>query len=76
MNNGMILARAKTSPEGVLELHLQTGRPNLEVDVVISFDKGSPIIPRKYNGPVDEKGWPVGFFEEIAGSIPELERAP
>lgn len=70
------MARAKTSAEGVLDLHLETGRPNSEVDVLISFDQISIVHPRKYNGPVDEKGWPIGYFEQVVGSMPELERPP
>jgi hypothetical protein len=25
---------------------------------------------------VDANGWPVGYFETVAGSMPDLERAP
>jgi len=25
-------------------------------------------------GPVDENGWPAGFFDRVAGSMPELRR--
>ena len=27
-------------------------------------------------GAVDENGWPLGYFDRVAGLMPDLERAP
>ena len=38
-----------------------------DVDVVVTV---TPVAPDA----VDENGWPVGFFERVAGSMPDLRR--
>jgi hypothetical protein len=38
-----------------------------EVDVVVTV---TPVT----TGAVDENGWPIGFFDRVAGSMPDLRR--
>jgi hypothetical protein len=44
--------------------------PDVDVTVVVQV---MPLVPE---GDVDENGWPKDFFERVAGSMPELHRAP
>jgi hypothetical protein len=59
--------------------HTKDGRLNLSVDVdVADVDVAvvvtvTPVMARPH---VDENGWPQGFFERVAGSMPELRRNP
>jgi hypothetical protein len=70
MLNETIEARAHTTPDGKLHLSLDVGVSNADVDVTVHVRPASP------NGEVDANGWPKGFFDQVAGSMPELERAP
>lgn len=36
--------------------------------------KGAMASLAVKTGPVDENGWPAGFFDRVAGSMPELRR--
>ena len=65
-----IEARGHTTLDGVLNLSVNVGLADADVSVVIRV---KPLTPR---GDLDENGWPKGFFERVAGSMPELERAP
>ena len=38
-----------------------------DVDVVVTV---TPVT----TGAVDENGWPIGFFDRVAGSMPDLRR--
>ena len=65
-----IETRAHTLADGRLELSLHTHAVNAEVAVTVvirELDRGADI---------DNNGWPDGFFEEIAGSMPELRGWP
>jgi hypothetical protein len=33
-------------------------------------------VRSRQNGAMDKNGWPKGYFARVAGSMPELERAP
>lgn len=68
MLNEAIETRGHTSRDGVLKLSVATGLPDADVAVIVRV---MPLAPAPG---VDANGWPVGFFERIAGSMPELER--
>ena len=70
MLNQTIEARGHTTQDGVLNLSVQVGLADADVSVVMRV---KPLTP---TGEVDENGWPRGFFERVAGSMPELQRAP
>lgn len=59
-----------TTPNGVLNLSLNVGVSNADVAVVVRV---RPLVPV---GEVDANGWPKGFFDRVAGSMPELKRPP
>ena len=59
-----------TTPDGVLNLSLNVGVSNADVAVVVR------VRPLVAAGEVDANGWPKGFFERVAGSMPELRRPP
>jgi hypothetical protein len=65
-----IETRGHTTHDGRLHLTLQVGVPDIDVDVVVS------IQPVKTSANLDENGWPIGYFDQIAGSMPNLERGP
>jgi hypothetical protein len=59
-----------TTSEGVLNLSLNVGVSNTDVAVVVR------VRPMASAGEVDANGWPKGFFDRVAGSMPELRRPP
>jgi hypothetical protein len=61
--------RAHTTAEGILHLDLNVGVADVDVTVVVR------IVPTAATA-VDANGWPQGFFEQVAGSMPDLERPP
>ena len=65
-----IQTRSHTTQDGWLNLSVNVGLEDADVEVVVQV---KPVTP---NGRVDENGWPIGFFEKIAGSMPELKRPP
>ncbi len=65
-----IQTRGHTTPEGVLNLSVAVGFADAEVTVILQV---KPIVPATA---VDANGWPIGFFDKIAGSMPDLERPP
>ncbi len=58
-----------TTRDGVLNLTVNVGVPDAEVSVIIRIRSIASAEP------VDDNGWPQGFFERVAGSMPELQRA-
>lgn len=70
MLNEAIETRGHTGRDGMLKLSVSTGLPDADVAVVVRVTRLTPV-----NG-VDGNGWPVGFFERVAGSMPDLERPP
>jgi hypothetical protein len=54
----------------MLKLSVNVGPADADVDVVVH------VKPRAPTGEVDANGWPKGYFELVAGSMPELRRAP
>ena len=69
MPGELIERTARTEGDGMLHLSVNVGIADADVTVTVR------VKPTRPNG-VDANGWPVGFFEETAGSIPDLERAP
>ena len=65
-----IEAHGHTTRDGVLNLSVNVGLADADVSVVMRV---KPLAPA---GEVDENGWPAGFFDRVAGSMPELQRAP
>ncbi len=55
---------------GVLHLSLCVGIADADVAVTVQ------VRPLAASEDVDENGWPNGFFDRVAGSMPELQRAP
>jgi hypothetical protein len=73
MANTPILASGHTASDGTLNLKVDTGVPDSDVTVEIR------VLPLKLPAVSEERdanGWPIGFFEKVAGSMPNLERAP
>ncbi len=70
MLNEAIETRGHTGREGMLKLSVSTGLPDADLAVVVRVTPLTPV-----NG-VDANGWPVGFFGQVAGSMPGLERVP
>jgi hypothetical protein len=62
--------RAHTTRDGVLNLSVNIGIADTDVAVVVQVKSLTP--PED----LDSNGWPKGFFERVAGSMPELHRAP
>ena len=69
MPGELIERSARTEGDGMLHLSLNVGIADADVTVTVR------VKPPPPSG-VDANGWPAGFFEETAGSIPDLERAP
>ncbi|MBI1319651.1 MAG: hypothetical protein GC168_11990 [Candidatus Hydrogenedens sp.] len=56
-----------TTREGRLNLSLNIGHPDADVRVVVQVSPlVAPAVP----------GWPLEYFTKVAGSMPDLERAP
>ena len=70
MLNETIEARGLTTPDGTLHLSVHIGVPDADVAVVVRVKS---LVP---TSEVDPNGWPKGFFERVAGSMPELCRPP
>ena len=69
MSSNPIETRAHTTADGLLHLDLDVGVA--DVDVTVAVRVTPPVVTE-----VDANGWPIGFFERVAGSMPEWERAP
>jgi hypothetical protein len=65
-----IEARGHTTADGVLNLSVNVGVADADVSIVMRVRPASP------RDAVDEHGWPLGYFDRVAGSMPELHRAP
>lgn len=70
MSNETTKTHAHTTQDGMLNLSVNVGLADVDVAVVVQV---RPLAPA---GEVDENGWPKDFFERVAGSMPELQRAP
>jgi hypothetical protein len=70
MKTETIEARGHTTRDGMLILSVNVGVPDADVSVVLH------VKPLSAPGELDANGWPKAFFERVAGSMPELSRAP
>lgn len=68
MPSKTVETRARTTKDGRLDLSVDVDVADADVDVVVT------VTPVLKTGPVDENGWPAGFFDRVAGSMPELRR--
>jgi hypothetical protein len=68
VSNGVEIL-AHTTPDGKLYLRLDVGVADADVTVTVR-------VTPKPAADVDANGWPKGFFEQVAGSMPDIERAP
>jgi len=53
----------KTGKDGTLLLRIPLGRAEAEYEVVVIVQPKSPVVP------LDDTGWPPGYFERTFGSI-------
>ena len=65
--------KAHTTRDGTLNLSMSVGVADADVSVTVLV---RPVEAVANPDCLDENGWPEGFFERVAGSMPELERAP
>ena len=70
MLNETIETRGHTTKDGILNLSVKVGAADADVAVLVQVRALTP------SEGVDANGWPVDFFERVAGSMPDLQRAP
>jgi hypothetical protein len=69
MRSDVIETLAHTTPDGKLNLSLDVGVADADVTVTIR------VKPRP-SAEVDAYGWLKSFFDQVAGSMPDIDRAP
>jgi hypothetical protein len=57
-----VTLKSHVGEDGVLHLQVPVGVKNATLEVVVVFQTTTPAEA------TDERGWPVGFFEETAGA--------
>ena len=70
MLNETIETRGHTTKDGILNLSVKVGAADADVAVVVQ------VRALTLAEGVDANGWPTDFFERVAGSMPDLQRAP
>ncbi len=68
MPSKTIETRAHTTKDGWLNLSVDVEVLDADVTVVVT------VTPVPAGSDVDANGWPEGFFDRIAGSMPALRR--
>ena len=68
MFNERIETRGHTTKDGTLNLSIDVGAADTDVAVIVQVRALGP------EDGVDKNGWPVDFFERVAGSMPDLKR--
>lgn len=68
MPSKTVETRARTTKDGRLNLSVDVDVADADVAVVVT------ITPVSTAPDADENGWPRGFFERVAGSMPDLRR--
>lgn len=61
--------RSHVGADGVLNLSVPVGVTDAEVEVIVVFQMVEQVQTSKT---AEELGWPPGFFERTAGSIPDF----
>jgi hypothetical protein len=51
--------KTRLKPDGTLDLHVTTGLPEADVEVLVIVQPSS----------IPEKAWPAGFFEQTYGAF-------
>jgi hypothetical protein len=69
MLNETIETRGHTTEDGTLNLTVNVGVPDAEVAVTVHVKTLTSADE------IDANGWPIDFFERVAGSMPDLQRA-
>lgn len=69
MWNETIETRGHTTKDGTLNLTVKVGAADADVEVTVQ------VRAVNHSDRVDANGWPVDFFERVAGSMPDLQRA-
>ena len=69
MSNESIETRGHTTQDGTLNLSVNVGLP--DADVVVTVQVRAVTVGNE----IDANGWPINFFERVAGSMPDLQRA-
>ena len=67
MSSKTVETRAHTTKDGRLNLSVDVDVADADVDVVVTV---TPVTTCA----VDGNGWPIGFFDRVAGSVPDLRR--
>ena len=70
METRTIASIEHTTSDGKLNLSVDLGMPNEDVSVVVH------VRPVVRNVELDAGGWPIGYFDTVPGSMPELRRMP
>jgi hypothetical protein len=70
MWNETIETRGHTTRDGTLNLTVKVGAADADVEITVQ------VRAVTSSDRVDSNGWPVNFFERVAGSMPDLKRAP
>lgn len=70
MVNESIEMRGQTNDDGILNLTVNVGVADAEVAVTVH------VRELTASEETDANGWPIGFVERVAGSMPELQRPP
>ena len=65
-----IQTRSHTKRDRWLNLIVNVGVEDFAVVVVVQ------VKPSTRKGSVDENGWPIGFFDQVVGSMPEVKSPP
>ena len=68
MSSKTVETRAHTTKDGRLNLSVDVDVADADVAVVVT------VTPVAAGSAVDENGWPEGFFDRVAGSMPDLRR--
>ena len=63
-----IKTRGHTTADGILNLTVDVGMADADVAVTVHVKRLSSVDE------VDSNGWPIDFFERVAGSMPTLKR--
>lgn len=65
-----IKTRGHTTADGILKLSVDVGVADADVAVTVHVKALTSADE------VDANGWPIDFFERVAGSMPALQRGP